>query len=86
VVSVLDVQNPLTASLRKEISIGDRGRYIESAYRAAESARLDFTREDRVPDAILNDILWHSVKGANAPEPRPRHAQQLPAEDRGSDG
>ena len=39
-----------------------------AAYRARESARLDFSREDAAPDDVLNDILWHAVKGA-APQP-----------------
>jgi YVTN family beta-propeller protein len=40
-----------------------------TAYRAADSARLDFTREDAAPDGVLNDILWHAVKG-RAPTPK----------------
>jgi len=40
-----------------------------TAYRAAESARLDFDEADRVDDAVLNDIVWHSVKGARATPP-----------------
>jgi YVTN family beta-propeller protein len=40
----------------------------KTAYAARESALLDFTHEDRVPDGVLNDILWHAVRG-NAPEP-----------------
>ncbi len=33
------------------------------AYRAADSSRFDFSREDAVPDDELTDIVWHSVKG-----------------------
>ncbi len=44
-----------------------------TAYRAQDSRRLDFSQADRVPDGILNDILWHSIKGANTPLPAPRH-------------
>lgn len=40
-----------------------------AAYRARDSERLDFRQADRVPDAVLNDILWHAVKGPNTPEP-----------------
>jgi DNA-binding beta-propeller fold protein YncE len=40
-----------------------------SAYRAADSARLDFAHADAVPDAVLNDILWHATRG-DAPLPR----------------
>ncbi len=40
-----------------------------TAYRAAESARLDFDDADRVDDGVLNDIVWHSVKGVRATPP-----------------
>lgn len=40
-----------------------------AAYRARESARLDFTREDAAPDATLNDIVWHAVRGADSTPP-----------------
>ena len=40
-----------------------------TAYRAAESARLDFDDADRVDDGVLNDIVWHSVKGPRATPP-----------------
>jgi DNA-binding beta-propeller fold protein YncE len=40
-----------------------------TAYRAADSNALNFAQEDRVPDAVLNDILWHAVRG-NSPEPK----------------
>ena len=40
----------------------------KTAYGATQSARLDFSHEDAVPDGILNDILWHAVRGAE-PEP-----------------
>ncbi len=51
----------------------------KTAYRAKDSQRLDFSREDRVPDAVLNDILWHSVKGVATPEPPARHGLRLTA-------
>ncbi len=40
-----------------------------TAYRASESARLDFSREDAVPTATLNDLVWHAVRGARAAPP-----------------
>jgi len=36
--------------------------------------KLDFRGEDRVPDLLLNEILWAAVKGENAICPAPRHA------------
>ena len=50
---------------------------MPTAYRAWESAHLDFRRADAVPDALLNDILWHAIKGKNAPMPPVRHSLQL---------
>jgi DNA-binding beta-propeller fold protein YncE len=57
----------------------------KTAYHAAQSARLDFSQADRVPDAILNDILWHAVKGVNTPMPAIRHTV-MPAAARHDDG
>lgn len=41
------------------------------AYGAAESARMDFSDYDRIDEATLNRILWHSIKGENVPMPAP---------------
>jgi DNA-binding beta-propeller fold protein YncE len=40
-----------------------------TAYRAADSLAADFSHEDRVPDAELNDLIWHAVRGASATPP-----------------
>ncbi len=39
------------------------------AFGAARSARMDFSEYDRIDDFELNDILWHAIKGENAPMP-----------------
>jgi hypothetical protein len=39
-----------------------------------KSERLDFSGEDRAPDAELNEILWVSLKGDSVPYPAPKHA------------
>src|ERR1700733_9051900 len=39
------------------------------AYRAGDSARLDFAAADRADPGGLNDILWRAVKGARATPP-----------------
>ncbi|HTJ27139.1 MAG TPA: bifunctional YncE family protein/alkaline phosphatase family protein [Candidatus Limnocylindria bacterium] len=39
------------------------------AYRAADSAKMDFADADDVDDGSLNDILWHAVKGPQATPP-----------------
>ncbi len=40
-----------------------------SSYGALESARMDFTKEDRAPASTLNRILWHATRGAETPYP-----------------
>ncbi len=39
-------------------------RNTAAAYRARDSAHLDFSRGDAAPDAVLNDIITHAVRGA----------------------
>jgi YVTN family beta-propeller protein len=41
----------------------------KTAYGAERSARMDFSEYDRVDDFELNEILWRSLKGADAPLP-----------------
>ncbi len=41
---------------------------------ALQSTRLDFSRADRVPDNLLNEILWKSVKGAGSIAPAAHRA------------
>lgn len=64
-----DNAEPYTALLPARELIGETNTAL--SYRAGESSRLDFRAADRVPDETLNDILWHSVRGA-APNPAPR--------------
>jgi hypothetical protein len=40
-----------------------------TAYGAAHSARMDFSDFDKIDDAELNEILWRSIKGKDAPLP-----------------
>jgi hypothetical protein len=39
------------------------------AYGAHASARMNFSREDLAPAALLNRVLWHAIKGARTPYP-----------------
>jgi YVTN family beta-propeller protein len=41
---------------------------------AKRSAGLDFTKEDRVPDNLFNEILWKGIRGMDAQVPPPRRA------------
>jgi hypothetical protein len=45
-------------------------RNARAAYRAALAARLDLDHADAVDDATMNDLIWHAVRGAQAPLPR----------------
>jgi YVTN family beta-propeller protein len=45
----------------------------QTAWGAGESARMNFSEPDRAPMAKLNEILWKSVKGADAKLPAPVH-------------
>ena len=44
------------------------------AWGAKKSARMDFREADRADDIVLNEIIWHSVKGDNSPMPAPVRA------------
>ena len=44
-----------------------------SAPLAALSAQMDFTKPDAAPEALLNEAIWKSVKGAGSQMPAPRH-------------
>ncbi|HTS44151.1 MAG TPA: bifunctional YncE family protein/alkaline phosphatase family protein [Puia sp.] len=39
-----------------------------------KSAKFDFTREDRVPENLFNEVLWKGIKGMNAIVPAPTRA------------
>jgi YVTN family beta-propeller protein len=54
-------------ALPAKIDLNARNSY--AAYRAADSLAADFSREDRVPDALLNDLIWHAVRGPSAAPP-----------------
>jgi len=41
----------------------------EKAAMADVSRKLDLSRPDRIDDDALNRVLWHAMKGANAPYP-----------------
>ena len=43
----------------------------KNAYGADRSAKMDFSDYDLVDDFELNEILWRSIKGVDAPIPPP---------------
>jgi sugar lactone lactonase YvrE len=44
------------------------------AYGATLSEKFDLTKEDAVDDLLLNDVIWHSVRGSGSPMPAPVRA------------
>ncbi len=55
-----------------------------TAYGAQASAQMDFSQQDRIPMDVLNQILWHAIKGANPAYPGASGGTSTPA--RESDG
>ena len=49
-------------------------RNLASAFGSAQSLAMDFSVEDRAPEALLNEIIWRSVRGAKSPAPPPRRS------------
>jgi len=47
---------------------------LPTSFGASMSARMDFREADRTPEVLLNEILWHSVKGPNVPMPPPKRS------------
>jgi len=47
---------------------------LPTSFGASMSARMDFRDADRTPEVLLNEILWHSVKGPNVPMPPPKRS------------
>jgi hypothetical protein len=46
-------------------------RNAPTAWGAKVSERMDFRKEDRADDIVLNEIIWRSVRGADQPMPAP---------------
>ena len=45
-----------------------------TAFGSIQSMLMDFSQEDRAPEALLNEILWRSIRGASSPMPPPRRS------------
>jgi hypothetical protein len=62
-----------TPDLRPYSALGSRidlnARNTAVAYGAERSKGMDFSEFDRIDDFDLNEILWHAVKGQDAPMP-----------------
>ena len=50
-----------------------------------ESATFNFSKEDLVPDAAFNEVLWKAIKGEHAPFPSPKRSAFLKVDSRDDD-
>ncbi len=46
----------------------------KTAWKAEETATMNFAKEDAVDDLLLNEMIWRSVRGATSPMPAPHRA------------
>jgi YVTN family beta-propeller protein len=60
------------AALGNRVPLDERN--PSSAYGAAISATMDLSLPDRVPDLLMNEIIWRSIRGADSPMPPPRRS------------
>ena len=49
------------------------------------SNKLDFSKEDTIPDMVLSNIVWKAVKGENSEMPAPRRSAFLKVADTDED-
>jgi hypothetical protein len=55
-----------------QVDVNERNTKL--AWGARESGRMDFSGPDKADDIRLNEIVWRSVRGADAPMPAPVRA------------
>lgn len=56
-----------------------------SSWGSQASLKMDFSKEDAADDHLLNEIIWHSVRGANSPMPAPTRAAFVLAQPKDDD-
>jgi YVTN family beta-propeller protein len=59
----------LTPYVNEPARIDVNAKNTKLAYGADRSSKMDFSEYDRIDDFELNEILWHAVKGVDAPMP-----------------
>jgi DNA-binding beta-propeller fold protein YncE len=59
-------------SERARVSLVERN--TRTAWGTDLSAKMDFSREDAIEDRVLNEVIWRSIKGPDAPMPAPARA------------
>jgi len=58
--------------LNANVDLTEKNKKMNDLARISET--FDFSREDKVPDIIFNEVLWKSIKGVNSVVPNPRRA------------
>ncbi|MBI1189134.1 MAG: beta-propeller fold lactonase family protein [Tepidisphaera sp.] len=64
----------LTPYVALQPRVDIHARNAMGAWGQDESEAMDFSAEDRIDDLALNDIIWHSVRGADSAMPAPVRA------------
>jgi hypothetical protein len=59
-------------ALPPNVDLAARNRVV--AWGGKASAKMDFSKEDATDEQLLNQIIWHSVRGDKEPMPAPIHA------------
>jgi tetratricopeptide (TPR) repeat protein len=54
------------------VDINERNIKVDALSKLSES--LDFSKEDKVPDLLFNQILWKAIKGINSEMPAPKRS------------
>ena len=67
--------------IARKISVDVREKNLATAWGSALSEGMDFTKEDAADDLLLNEVVWRSVKGADARMPAPVRAAFVRAGD-----
>jgi YVTN family beta-propeller protein len=71
--------HPPFKALPIQVDLNQKNEAENSMSRLSET--FDFSKEDRVPDAQFNEVIWVAVRGLNSPCPAPVHAAFFSAEE-----
>jgi hypothetical protein len=59
-------------SIAPMVDINEKNIKVNALSKLSES--LDFSKEDKVPDLLFNQILWKAIKGINSEMPAPKRS------------
>ncbi|MCE1199149.1 MAG: glutaminyl-peptide cyclotransferase [Marinilabiliales bacterium] len=65
------------------IDLNDKTKAEDRLTRLSE--KFDFRKEDKIPDALFNEVLWAALKGEQIPCPAPVHAAFFTTQEEGDD-